>query len=340
MQPPVPESSTARSPIAQLRIAATALLVSVVTAACGGPATSAAMTPVVLTATAVPTHPLAPKDPTWHPLTTSVDGVIAEQRSTTLPDGALVTTARFRVGQVHLALHVGSEDPVTKPGQVPAGAGNAITAQERISLVGVFNGGFKHPADQGGFMVDGVVILPLRNDAASLVLYSDGTFAVGAWNHGVPNPAKQVLSVRQNLTLLVDRGRAVSTAVWGNWGSTIGNSPTVARSAVGTDAEGNLYYVGSMHALPGDLAAVLVREGVRTAMELDINPYWPSLDTTRRPGGHLTTQLPGQSHDPSIYLNGWTRDFIVVTRAQSTTCAPSAGSGGDVNVFRQVCASS
>jgi len=293
-----------------------------------------------MTATALPVHQVAPRDPSWHPLTTSAYGVVADQRSTTLPDGVLVTTGRFRAGQVHLALHVGSEDPATRPGEVPAGAGDAITKQERAVLVGVFNGGFKHPADQGGFMVDGVVIHPLRNGAASLVLYSDGSFAVGAWNDGVPTPGKQVVSVRQNLTLLVNRGQAVSSSSWGAWGSTVGSSPMVARSAIGTDAAGNLYYVGSMHALPSDLATVLVREGVRTAMELDINPYWPSLDTTRRPGGHLTTQLPGQTHDPSIYLNGWTRDFIVVTTAQSTTCSPSAGVDGSVDVFRQVCSSS
>jgi hypothetical protein len=120
----------------------------------------------------------------------------------------------------------------------------------------------------------------------------------------------------------------------------VGTAPVTARSAIGVDAAGNLYYAASMHALPGDLAAVLVRAGVRTAMELDINPYWPSFDTTRRPGGHLYAQLPGQEHDPSIYLQGWTRDFIVVTLASTLACTPSAStSDGSLNVFRQACVS-
>lgn len=311
---------------------------SVVTVSCGSAVTTR-LTPVRLAAPSPPSQEVWKVTPGWHALTTSaVAGVVAEVRQTTLPDGALVTVARFPKGAVQLSLHVGSEDPVVSRDSLPEGSWNAVTPAERSVLVGVFNGGFKHPADHGGFEVNGDVVHPLVDGAASLVIYDDGTFAVGAWNAGVPDPAKAVRSVRQNLNLLVSHGVAAqTTSNWGAWGSVIGTGSVTARSAIGTDAHGNLYDAASMHALPGDLATVLIRAGVKTAMELDINPYWPSLDTTRRPGGHLVAQLPGQEHTPSIYLDGWTRDFVVVTLANAVVCSPSLVADGSLNAFRSAC---
>ena len=120
-------------------------------------------------------------------------------------------------------------------------------------------------------------------------------------------------SVRQNLGLLVTNGQpsraAANPAVWG---ATLGGGVSVARSALGQDAKGELIYAASMSASPADLAAALAHAGARTAMELDINPEWVQLDVAKAPGHGLRAAIPGQNRPASQYLVGWTRDFITV----------------------------
>ena len=67
-----------------------------------------------------------------------------------------------------------------------------------------------------------------------------------------------------------------------------------------------------MSASPADLAAVMAYEGVRIAMELDINPEWVQLDVADRAGGRLHTAIRGQSRPANQFLLGWARDFIAV----------------------------
>ena len=109
-------------------------------------------------------------------------------------------------------------------------------------------------------------------------------------------------------------------ANWSRWGATLGGGQDVARSALGQDAAGHLVYAASMSASPADLAAVMAYEGVRIAMELDINPEWVQLDVASRPGGPLRAAIRGQSRPANQFLLGWARDFIAVL-------AP-AGAGG------------
>ena len=88
-----------------------------------------------------------------------------------------------------------------------------------------------------------------------------------------------------------------------------------------------LMYAASMSAVPADLAAALADHGARIAMELDINPEWVQLDAASRPGGVLTTEIPGQYRPADQYLAGWTRDFFAVlalTANPARSSQPSA----------------
>ena len=274
----------------------------------------------------------------WDVASAGSVGVLADHKTVDV-GGLQFSVSRFRGGMTGLNLHVGSEDPVTRPGQVPAGSGNSVSTAERPLLVGVFNGGFKHPADLGGFLVRGVSIHPLVSGAASVVLYSDGSTEVGRWGVSVPNAQKQVVSVRQNLPLLlVEHGQVNPAAAnSANWGTTLGSSPVVARSALGIDALGNVLVADSMHATAATLARAMVAAGAVTAMETDINPYWVMLDTAAHPGGTLVERVPGQWHAPTVFLNGWTRDFFTVVARHQISCLPTFGSGATVNVLRQTC---
>jgi hypothetical protein len=228
-----------------------------------------------------------------------------------------VTVAIFR-GPVQYVLHNGSFDP----GAAAAGlvrAGPAVAGAERRRLLAAFNGGFQLNNHVGGYEQEGHVISPLKPGFASLVIDRSGHARVGIWGHGVPVPGEAVYSVRQNLQPLVEHGRPTPAAAdWGLWGPTLGGGQYVARSALGEDRSGDLVFAASMSTTPADLADALVRYGVRTAMELDINPEWVQLDTARRPGGPLTAAVPGQHRPADQYITGWTRDFITVV-------APTAG---------------
>jgi hypothetical protein len=230
-----------------------------------------------------------------------------------LGDGAVVTLATF-TGPVTYVLHDGSEDPgraVEGSGRVKAGP--AVRGAERGRLLAAFNGGFKLSQGVGGYEQEGHVAAALRRGVTSLVIDRSGRARIGIWGHGVPAPGEAVYSVRQNLPPLVLNGKPTKRAAnWSLWGATLGGGENVARSALGQNADGDLVYAASMSASPADLAAVMAYEGVRIAMELDINPEWVQLDVAGRAGGPLRAAIGGQSRPANQFLLGWARDFIAV----------------------------
>ena len=91
-----------------------------------------------------------------------------------------------------------------------------------------------------------------------------------------------VVSVRQELRLLVDNGRR--RRAWpptrsAQWGTVLGNSVYVSRSGVGVTQDGALVYVGGPELDAVDLARLLLRAGAVRAMELDINSDWVNFAT-------------------------------------------------------------
>ncbi len=130
----------------------------------------------------------------------------------------------------------------------------------------------------------------------------------------MPAPARPCKASGRTCRPWCRNGQPVPAAAdWAQWGATLlGGGEYVARSALGQDASGDLSYAATMSTTPADLAVALARSGVRTAMELDINPEWVQLDTASRPGAPLTAAVPGQVRPADQYLVGWTRDFITV----------------------------
>ena len=109
----------------------------------------------------------------------------------------------------------------------------------------------------------------------------------------MPVAGEQVVSVRQNLPPLVSGGQpSPNVGDVSAWGATLGGGTTVARSALGEDAQGNLLFAGGMSLQPTDLAAALVSSGAVTAMELDINPEWVQLAYAATPGGAAERRDP------------------------------------------------
>ncbi len=267
------------------------------------------------TTTTVPpttTTTVEPPQPGWAPVSMVGGKIAIDQQSFTGPAGGQVTVFRFRAGRVTFRLHDGSSDPPAGSASIP-GAGSTIAPDEAPLLLAAFNGGFNSSTGVGGFEVSSQVLVPLVAGMASFVIDADGNARIGVWGSDVPVAGEQVVSVRQNLPPLVSGGQPSPNI--GNvsaWGATLGGGTTVARSALGEDAQGNILYAAGMSLQPSDLAAALINSGAVTAMELDINPEWVQLDWAAAPGGPLSAGVPGQNRPADQYQQGWTRDFVTV----------------------------
>jgi hypothetical protein len=277
------------------------------------PPTTTTTVPPTTTTTTPPTTTttVEPPQPGWAPVSMVGGKIAIDQQSFTGPAGGQVTVFRFRAGRVTFRLHDGSSDPPGGSG-IP-GAGGIIAADEAPLLLAAFNGGFNSSTGVGGFEVSSQVLVPLVAGMASFVIDADGNARVGVWGTDVPVAGEQVVSVRQNLPPLVSGGQpSGNIGDVSAWGATLGGGTTVARSALGQDAQGNILYAGGMSLQPSDLAAALVNSGAVTAMELDINPEWVQLDWAAAPGGPFTAGVPGQNRPADQYQEGWTRDFVTV----------------------------
>ncbi len=214
-----------------------------------------------------------------------------------------------------------------------------ITAAASRTLVAAFNAGFRMQDANGGYYTDGRTILPLHPGAASAVITKDGTLTVGAWGSPGFTMASHPIAVRQNLVLLVKNGRAVPGLSSPNslaWGKTLGGTFSVWRSGLGVTKDGAVVYVGGPALSIADLANVLVRAGVVTGMELDINTDWVQYSVFNGPlntpinGGNGTSLLNGPNGmigPPSRYfVNWWNRDFFTMSLRPKELSSSTASS--------------
>jgi hypothetical protein len=259
----------------------------------------------------------------WHPAGRPAGGIPAVYQTWVRPDGvhtSLVTgVAWMDTKLLRAALYSGSFIPGGGPFRhtAPVGAASAR------SLVAAFNAGFLMKNAEGGYYTDGKVIVPLRKGAASFVIYRDGSVNIADWGRDAaigPN----VVSVRQNLALLVDHGKAtpgLNPSDTTKWGFTLGNQVYVWRSGVGITANGALVYVGGPGLNITTLADLLVRAGAVRAMELDINTDWVDYATydPRSATGAATAAngkalLPGMVGGVNRYFaSWWSRDFFTMS---------------------------
>lgn len=311
-------------------------------AACGGEGATGARTtkasrPARTSSVPVTTQTVAPKPkpkPAPPPYPRLLDSALSTQSTTgfvpvatwqgqtavsidRLPSGVALLSFNQRLVQVNL--HSGTSD---------AGAsgwrfGPQISDSEVPHMVAAFNGGFKFAVGAGGFMSYGRVAVGLRDGLASVVTYANGTTDVGAWGSEVPARGGQVVSVRQNLTPLIDGGSAASSLdCLTCWGATLGGVVDPARSALGVTADGRLIWAGGEHLTVSALADALLGARVVRAVELDINPFWVAGYLYGHRGGKgplaPVPVVPGQSGIAGEYLAPWSRDFFtVVTRGHA-----------------------
>lgn len=269
----------------------------------------------------------------WSAVGRLVDGVPAVYTTELRPDAIhtsyVVGVAWMDTKLLHATLYSGS--------QIPGGGPFTHTAPVQPtaanSLVSAFNAGFLSGQSNGGYFTDGKTLSPLRNGAASAVIYNDGTMTVADWGRDAtltPN----VVAVRQNLDLIVDGGQPVpglNASDTTQWGNTLGGAVYVYRSGLGVTASGALVYVGGPGLNITDLADILVRAGATRAMELDINTDWvnysyyspttPYAAATPDNGTMLLPQMTGTAG--RYFASYWARDFFTMSSAYPTPPAPT-----------------
>jgi hypothetical protein len=186
---------------------------------------------------------------------------------------------------------------------------------QRWRLLATFNSGFIYADGLNGDALDGHVNEPLKSGLATLVAYRDGRVNIVGWSGG-PRPRPGIAFARQSLPLIINHGR-LSPKLNGSsqWGFTLGNAVRVWRTGCGIDRRGNLIYAAADYQTVTTLARILLRAGAVRAMELDINPEWPTLITYRHRHGLLPTRVvPNYQQPATRYLVPDDRDFFAVYR--------------------------
>jgi hypothetical protein len=259
----------------------------------------------------------------WSPAGRLVDGLPAVYETVLRPSAIhtsyVVGVAWMDTKLLRATLYSGSQIPGGGPYTHTA----PISPTDATTAVSAFNAGFLMSDANGGYYTDNTTVIPLRTGAASFVVYKDGSATVAQWGRDA-TMGPNVVSVRQNLDLLVDNGQVVP-AVYSSdptqWGATLGGGLYVWRSGLGVTADGALVYVGGPGLDIADLATILVRAGAVRAMELDINTDWVNYSTyaPSTPGGPATPAngtelLAGMTGTPGRYFQSWwARDFITMS---------------------------
>lgn len=268
--------------------------------------------------------PALPGEGQWSPAGRLVGGIPALYTTSLRPDAVhtsyVVGVAWMDMKLLKATLYSGSQIPGGGP--YPHTAPIQPTAAK--SLVAAFNAGFLMSTANGGYFTDGKTVLPLRQGAASFVVYKNGSATIGAWGQGGLAMSPNVSSVRQNLDLLVTGGKPVAgltATTTTKWGATLGNAVYVWRSGAGVTANGAIVYVGGPGLNITDLANILARAGCVRAMELDINTTWVNF-TSFKPstptgvangtnGSLLVTQMSGTT--ARYFQTWWARDFFTMS---------------------------
>ena len=270
-------------------------------------------------------HPAVRGEGTWQPASYAVGGFTPVWITSYRPDpsnqGVVAYVAWIDHTRTSLALYPGYANP---PVATPRGDGT-VPHDQRWRLLATFNGAFKWDAGAAGFVINGHADEPLVRGLATVVAYPSGRVDIVNWSG--PSSRRSLVLARQNLPLLVNQGRAnPRVGDVAMWGATLGGGAAVWRSALGIDRHGNLLYVAADSQTPASLAAILIHVGAQRAIELDINPEWPTFNAYANRGGRNPVKVvPNPQESAYRWLLPDSRDFFAVyTRSGGSPLVPFA----------------
>ena len=174
--------------------------------------------------------------------------------------------------QVSLHMMAGTVEPKSATGE--AGAGMVPHDRATIGrVVAGFNGGFQAEHGEYGMQAAGVMYLPPKPFAATVLELRDGSNAFGSWPKS-PEIPDGIKSYRQNMTAIIDHGE------FNPWGRTWwGGTPPGWRDTIYTTRSGicltkdnfiGYFWGGDISAK--ELADAMLRVHCSFGMHLDMNP--------------------------------------------------------------------
>jgi len=257
--------------------------------------------------------PALPNEGIWQPTGPDVAGgppvLVTEFRPESSYPRMVAYVAWFDHTRTQLAYYPGRYEPpqaaVRGPAQVPPA--------QRGRLVATFNAGFIFTDGHNGSSDNGLTNEPLKDGLATLVGYRDGRVDIVIWQGG-PDPGPQYAFTRQSLPPIVWNNQ-LNPALKDRhlWGATLGNAVRVWRTGAGIDSAGNLIYAAANGQTVESLARLLQQAGAIKAMQLDINPEWPTLITYRHQPGLVPDKVvPNWQQSATRYLVPDDRDFFAV----------------------------
>ena len=256
-----------------------------------------------------------PGEGVWHPAGPPVDGrppvLVTEFRTERDYPRIVAYVAWFDHTRTDLTWYPGRYEPPNAPVRGPF----SIPSDQRWRLLATFNGGFIYSDGNNGSSIGGVEYEPLKDGLATMIAYRDGRVDIRTWTGG-PVAGRNVAFARQSLPLIIDHGKLSPTLNDSSqWGATLGNAVRVWRTGAGVDRHGNIIYAAADDQTVVTLARILQRAGAVRAMQLDINPEWPTLITYRHRHGLLPTKVvPNYQQPATRYLTPDDRDFFAVYR--------------------------
>ncbi len=256
-----------------------------------------------------------PGEGRWRGIGTLIDGrspvLLTTFRPQTDYPRVVAYVAWFDHTRTAAAWYPGRYEPPNAPMRGPM----SIPFDQRWRLLATFNGGFIYKDGNNGSSIGGRQYEPLQRGLATLIGYTDGRVDVATW-HGAPVADVGIAFARQSLPLIVDHGHlSPELDNSSKWGYTLGNATRVWRTGAGIDRHGNLIYAAADWQTVTSLARILQRAGAVRAMQLDINPEWPTLITYRHAGRLEPDRIvPNYQQPPTRYLVPDDRDFFAFYR--------------------------
>lgn len=268
-----------------------------------------------------------PGDGTWRPLPDGTEAGAAVFFQTTVRPGKIkrdpyVLVVVMRARDVRLGFVAGREEPENEA--IPKERRPALVPEADLpGLLAVWNGGFKRRHGGYGVMAAGEIFIPPVDDACTVGLDREGRAHIGAHPTLAPRLADFV-AYRQTPPCLVEGGRVNERLVTEHrdrtWGAAEGGARDIRRSAIGTDATGELVYYGFGDWITAtELASTMVAAGAHAVAELDVNWSYPRFFWfTAGPGGRPRiggTFVPKIDFSPERYVDRPSeRDFFYATR--------------------------
>ncbi|MEI6701328.1 MAG: hypothetical protein WCL38_06210, partial [Actinomycetota bacterium] len=219
----------------------------------------------------------------------------------------------MRTSTIDVGLYLGTKGP----GPSPFNRGpEMVPLAGRSRLLATFNAAFYSRDGAAGFYTHGTLYEPMVRGLATFIERVNGTVDIIPWVGG-PHPGQEIVTARQNLTLLTAGGRPTPRALdqshWRYWGETVHVVPAVWRSALCVDESGNLRYGAGPDLTAAGLALAMAHIGCLRSMELDINADWPIFVSYRAQGGRIPTMvIPNPNQWANRHLTYSLRDFFAI----------------------------